>query len=363
MNPSKPRNSCVESLRSWIIIIHLGILVHLGRSFFAIFEILNNYGTSWKINTSNLESLKILNTHGTSWKTILTPKPAPDHLQATPNPANRPLSTLQQTTPNPSEACPLPEARLENTGLQLISDQDYKIQIHYLFAISMSDCWSFCLLFFFTNCLVLLLESSTGPPQTGYGTTPDRLRDNLGRVQGWESVFWDFMVSWKSQRFKKLIVPKYQDSRPIWHYSKNQYFSKNMFDLLGFTYVFKLFTIIQDLLRFHHRNFPFWFKTFGRTNGSGPPEFENNISKKEKQFPNIILLEDNHLILPKLHFMFSSGYWYPLRDFERISDGSSSFVGVRLFQNVSTNGFPESWDMKIIYVQKMFPYFWNFVKK
>ena len=34
-----------------------------------------------------------------------------------------------------------------------------------------------------------------------------------------------------------------------------------MFDLIGFTYVLRLSTIIQDLLRYHHRIFRFLFKT------------------------------------------------------------------------------------------------------
>ena len=35
---------------------------------------------------------------------------------------------------------------------------------------------------------------------------------------------------------------------------------QNYFDLIGFTYVLRLSTIIQDLLRFHHRIFRFYLK-------------------------------------------------------------------------------------------------------
>ena len=55
-----------------------------------------------------------------------------------------------------------------------------------------------------------------------------------------------------------------------------QYLFKNMFDLLGFTYVLGLSTIIQALLRFHHRNFPFLFKTFGDTNCFKPNRKTNS---------------------------------------------------------------------------------------
>ena len=44
------RSWILESLKSWIILEHLGILIFLGRSSLGIFEILNNYGTPWKIN-------------------------------------------------------------------------------------------------------------------------------------------------------------------------------------------------------------------------------------------------------------------------------------------------------------------------
>ena len=51
----------------FVIILHeRGILVHLERSIFGVFEILNNYGTSWKIYPGIP-----LN--------IPTPTPAPDH--------------------------------------------------------------------------------------------------------------------------------------------------------------------------------------------------------------------------------------------------------------------------------------------
>ena len=45
-------------------------------------------------------------------------------------------------------------------------------------------------------------------------------------------------------------------------------FPKN--DSVGFTYVWRSSTITQDLLRFHHRKFPFCLKTLGETNCFGP---------------------------------------------------------------------------------------------
>ena len=45
---------------------------------------------------------------------------------------------------------------------------------------------------------------------------------------------------------------------------------KHKIDLLRFTYVLRLSTIMQDLLRFHHRMFPFLFKTLGDTDWIGP---------------------------------------------------------------------------------------------
>ena len=38
-----------------------------------------------------------------------------------------------------------------------------------------------------------------------------------------------------------------------------QYFFKQMFDLVGFTYASGLFTNNQDLVRFHYRKIPFLF--------------------------------------------------------------------------------------------------------
>ena len=90
-------------------------------------------------------------------------------------------------------------------------------------------------------------RQATGPPRSGAGV-------GVGMLTGYHNV------SWKSQRFRILIFPKYQDT--IIHH---QYFKKyrglfkNILDLAGFTYVLGLSTIIQELLRFH-RIFRFYLK-------------------------------------------------------------------------------------------------------
>ena len=85
--------------------------------------------------------------------------------------------------------------------------------------------------------------------------------------RGGSRYFEGYHVSSRSQRFENLIVQKYQDSTPIQNCSKIfNIFFKTICDLLGFTYVLRLSTIVQDLLRFHHRIFRFLFKTLGDTN-------------------------------------------------------------------------------------------------
>ena len=79
-----------------------------------------------------------------------------------------------------------------------------------------------------------------------------------------------------SQRFKKSIVQKYQDST-IHHqlFQKYQGLFKHIFELVGFTYVLRLSTIIPDLLRFHHRIFRFYLKRSEIPMVLDQPEFEN----------------------------------------------------------------------------------------
>ena len=50
------------------------------------------------------------------------------------------------------------------------------------------------------------LQKATGPPRSGAGV-------GVG-------IFRGFMVSWESQRFKKLICQTYQDSTPIQPFEK-----------------------------------------------------------------------------------------------------------------------------------------------
>ena len=54
---------------------------------------------------------------------------------------------------------------------------------------------------------------------------------------------------------------------------------KHMFDLISFTYVLGFSTIIQDLLRFHHRIFRFYFKRSEIPIVFDPPELLNEIDK------------------------------------------------------------------------------------
>ena len=86
-----------------------------------------------------------------------------------------------------------------------------------------------------------------GPPRSDAGVA-------IGILMG-------FMVSWKSQRFKKLIFRKYQDSTRTFENPKlwinGRYFLRHVFDSLGFAYAFDLFMHFQDLLRLHRRAWEF----------------------------------------------------------------------------------------------------------
>ena len=94
---------------------------------------------------------------------------------------------------------------------------------------------------------------------------------------------------------------------------------QNMFDLLGSTYVLRLSTITQDLLRSLHRIFHFVFNTLGDTNCFGP----KNNNYFLLVLPGLSIFQtltvrtfsiDPQIItdpkLPKTHFMFCSRYWY-----------------------------------------------------
>ena len=95
---------------------------------------------------------------------------------------------------------------------------------------------------------------------------------NAVGCKGGSRYFEEYHQVWRSQRFKKLIFQKYQDST-IHHQSFKKYrvlFKINL-DLWGFTYVLSLSTIIQDLLRFHHRVFRFDLKRLEITIVLDPP--------------------------------------------------------------------------------------------
>ena len=57
-----------------------------------------------------------------------------------------------------------------------------------------------------------------------------------------------------------------------------QYFFKHMFDSVCFTYVFGLSTIIQELLRFHHRKILYPNRS-EKLIVLDPPEFGNHVSE------------------------------------------------------------------------------------
>ena len=74
---------------------------------------------------------------------------------------------------------------------------------------------------------------------------------------------------------KNWSSPKYQEPTPIQHYSKIVNICWICFDLVGFTYVWRSSTIIEDSLRFLNRTFSFLFETLGDTNCFlDPSEFE-----------------------------------------------------------------------------------------
>ena len=60
-----------------------------------------------------------------------------------------------------------------------------------------------------------------------------------------------------------------------------------MLDLIGFTYVLGLSTIIQDLLRFHHRICRFYLKRSEIQIVLGPPEFENEQLQNKFQMYDV----------------------------------------------------------------------------
>ena len=104
---------------------------------------------------------------------------------------------------------------------------------------------------------------ASGPPRPGAGVGVGMLR----RCHN---------VSWKSQRVKKMIVQKCKDSTPIQNYSKICNSFKRLFDLVGFTSVWRSSTIIQDLLRCFHPVFHFYLKRSRLKIVLDPPEILNN---------------------------------------------------------------------------------------
>ena len=79
-------------------------------------------------------------------------------------------------------------------------------------------------------------------------------RGGVGILRGYHNLS-------RSQRSNVLIVQKYQDSimHHRWFKTYRGLF-KLILDFVGFTYVLRSSTIIQDLLRFHHPAFPFYSK-------------------------------------------------------------------------------------------------------
>ena len=81
----------------------------------------------------------------------------------------------------------------------------------------------------------------------------------------------------RSQRVKKMIFRKYQDStihRQL--FKRYQGLYKVILDLVVYTYVERSSTIIQDLLRCHHPVFPFLFKAIEIEDCFGPTIFRNH---------------------------------------------------------------------------------------
>ena len=101
-------------------------------------------------------------------------------------------------------------------------------------------------------------RQDTGPPWSGAGV-------GVGRYfEGYHNVG-------RSRRFKNLIFRKYLDST-IHHqlFKKYRGLLNVILDLTRFTYVLRLSTLIQDLLRFHHRIFRFYSKRSGIPVAFGP---------------------------------------------------------------------------------------------
>ena len=105
------------------------------------------------------------------------------------------------------------------------------------------------------------------------GLQPDRLWGHPGRVQGWESVCWGgtimFLGNLKDSKNDLPKIPRFHAHTKL--FKQIQYFPKNMLGLVWFTYVFGLSTIIQDLLRFHHRIFRFYLTRSDIPIVSDPP--------------------------------------------------------------------------------------------
>ena len=81
---------------------------------------------------------------------------------------------------------------------------------------------------------------------------------------------------------------------------------------------FRNITIVQELLRFHHRIFRFYFKRSELLIVLNPSE--NHLTFVNLPMPTLavrILLEDNNVVLPKFHFMFSGRYSCRIQDFEK----------------------------------------------
>ena len=135
----------------------------------------------------------------------------------------------------------------------------------------------------------------------------------------------------RSQRFKKLIVPKYRDST-IHHQSFKKYrgLSKIILDLIGFTYVLTI-SGFQKFVKTPPSYFPFLFKTIVNTHCFGPPEIIVNfgvpwasifsnidrqdffIDPKFSKF-NFMLSSRYWSHISKIPFMFSGRYWSQIQD-------------------------------------------------
>ena len=177
-----------------------------------------------------------------------------------------------------------------------------------------------------------------------------------GRVQGWQSVFWGGTImfqdlkdseNWSSENTK---IP-----RPSKIVLKKQHILKTIFDLIGFTYVLGLSTIMEDLLRFHHRIFHFYLKRseipivldpIKQLFMFGAPQAFQIF----KHWPSGLSLLIPFFIDPQItkkHVMFCNRYWYHIskmpfmfsvdiglisKSFKILLDGYSGFFGARLFQ-------------------------------